>query len=377
MIKVLTQMNRKLKFGLLVGSLLLYGQQEGFAQSNLKEGNNHFALYTKSGDFKILEKARDFSDKAYVTGKDSTSDRNNMLRSLVYSSLAVADSNRTLKYSKDPIQVAVDALNHLQDPDYSDENQQQIFYVRKNLANAYLALSRKSLSNNKYEEALEHLQQVDRYNDGALQVKHNLAVISRKLGKTREAIQYYKAFMEQEEEAKPAYYLVLSKMYLAVQEDAEALNTLQEGRDRFPDNREILFSILNVCADNGSYTQVASLIDEAIEMEPDNVALNYLAGYANEVVGDFDKAYKYYKRVVKLDENNYKGNLELGLLYLKEYLQKQEEEKEINAQKYLLKANEIDPNAENALKSLAILFEQTGNSIQLERVQNQLNQNTF
>ena len=370
-------MNLKPNIGLLILGALLSFQQITWAQSNLKEGNNQFALYTKSGDMKLLQKAREFSDKAYVLDKDSVAERNNLLRALVYSSLSVADSNRAQKYSQDPIAVSEDALSRISDANFKSENQAQLQYIRKNMANAYLHLSQKALSNNKYAEALENLKQVDHYNDGTLQVKHNLAVISRKLGKVQEAINYYTEFMEAEAEVKPEYYMILSKMYLDLQQDSEALRVLQSGKQLFPDNREILFTILNVCADNGSYSQVAALSETALSLEPNNVNLNYLAGYAHEVIGKYNKAHQYYQRVVELDENNYQGNLELGLLYLKEYLESKQEEKEINAQKYLLKANEIDPNAENALKSLAILYEQTGNSIQLERVKSQLNQNTF
>lgn len=379
MIKRRKMISRRIKTGILLLALIFSGGLTHlFAQSNLKEGNNHFALYTKSGDFKMLEKAKKFSDDAYVTAKDSASDRNNMLRALVYSSLSVADSNRKLKYKKDPIEVAADALNLLQDPDYNYENEQQIRYVRKNLANAYLMLARRALSNNKYQEAFTNLKLVDTYNDGALQVKHNLAVVSEKLGKTPEAIKYYTAFMEQESEAKPQYALILARMYQKTGQDSEALKVLQQARDLFPDNRDILFTILNVLADNGSYGQVVSLVDEAIGMEPENPELNYLAGYANEVTGNTSKARKYFEQVIRLDENNFDANLELGLLYLRQYLKGSgEEDKMNNAQKYLLKANEIDPDAVDALKSLAILYEKTGDSMQLERVKNQLNQNTF
>ncbi|HLT41433.1 MAG TPA: hypothetical protein VKZ95_01920, partial [Sphingobacteriaceae bacterium] len=82
---------------------------------------------------------------------------------------------------------------------------------------------------------------------------------------------------------------------------------------------------------------------------------------------------QYYKKVIALDRNNYNGNFELGLMYLKDYLNNPKAEYQQLAQQYLLKANEINPSAVNALKALAILFEKSGNTFQYERVQNQLN----
>ena len=95
------------------GLFILNGQTLLFAQSDLKEGNNNFALYTKNDDFKKLELAKKHADGAYQTTKDSASYKNNLLRSLVYSSLAIADDKRKLKYKKDPILEAEFSLNKL------------------------------------------------------------------------------------------------------------------------------------------------------------------------------------------------------------------------------------------------------------------------
>jgi hypothetical protein len=67
----------------------------------------------------------------------------------------------------------------------------------------------------------------------------------------------------------------------------------------------------------------------------------------------------------------------LGLLYLKDFLNNSQSEIKDLAQVYLLKANEINPSAINALEALAILFKKTGDTFQYERVQNQLNKDTF
>ena len=122
---------------LILGLFIYNGQSLVFGQSNLKEGNNNFALYTKSGDFKKLEAARKHSDGAYSTPKDSVSYKNNLLRALVYSSLAVADSSRKLKYSDDPIQVAIHSFKLLNDKNLNYENEGEITFIRRKIAHAY------------------------------------------------------------------------------------------------------------------------------------------------------------------------------------------------------------------------------------------------
>lgn len=93
--------------------LCVGSQMDVFGQSNLKEGNNQYALYSNSGDVKQLDAARKHADDAYKTKRDSVSFRNNLLRALVYGTLSVVDSNRTRKYTEDPLITAELALARL------------------------------------------------------------------------------------------------------------------------------------------------------------------------------------------------------------------------------------------------------------------------
>ncbi|WP_157970346.1 tetratricopeptide repeat protein [Albibacterium indicum] len=356
----------------------MMGQPIVWAQSDEKEGNNAFAMYAKTADFKQLENARKFSDNAYKERRDSSAYKNNLLRALVYSSLAVADSNRSLKYSKDPIDEAKFALSKLNDEQLNYENEAQITYIHRKLGNAHLILGRRALNNNKYEEAYNHLKQVDTLSRGDIQVNRNLAVLASQLEKNDEAIHYYNAYLESKDNASAEDILIMADLYNKTGNQNERLNVLLSGSDSYPDNKDILFQIINIYAGNGSYDAVVPLIEHAIRLEPENVELNYLAGYAYEVTGNRKQAEQYYKTTLDLDDNNYNANFELGLLYLRDFVSDTANmEKKDLAEKHLLKANEIDPNSVNALQSLAVLFDKSGDTIQYERVSNQLNQNTF
>lgn len=366
------------RFLLLFFVVFLIGQNFAWAQSDEKEGNNSFAMYAKTADFKHLENAKKFSDNAYKERRDSAAYKNNLLRALVYSALAVADSNRTLKYSKDPIDEAKFALAKLDDEQLNYENEAQITYIHRKLGNAHLILGRRALNNNKYDEAYNHLKQVDTLAGGDINVKHNLSVLASRLEKPEEAIKYYNSYLENKGTTEVGDVLIIADLYNKAGNQNERLNTLLTGSDSYPDNKDILFQIINIYAANGSYDAVVPLIEHAIRLEPENVELNYLAGYTYEVTGNRNQAEQYYKTTLELDDNNYNANFELGLLYLGDFVGDTTAiEKQELAERYLLKANEIDPNSLNALRSLAILFDKSGDTIQYERVSNQLNQNTF
>jgi tetratricopeptide (TPR) repeat protein len=362
---------------IIMGLFIYNGQTLLFGQSNLKEGTNNFALFTKSGDIKKLETARKFIDDAYKTPKDSMAYKNNLVRSLVYSSLAVADSNRKLKYNKDPIDEAKFSLSKLKDKNLNFENESQILYIRRKITLAHQINANRAMKNNDYQLAFDNYLQVDSFSHDEVVVKHNLAALSEKLGKKELAVKYYKEFMERQNQLKAENFLTMSRLYAEAGDNNEEMNTLLDGLDIFPKNKDILFRIINLYSDKGAYDAVVPLIEEAIALDPEKVELNYLAGYAYEVTGNKKKAEYFYKKVIALDENNYSGNFELGLIYLKDFLNNPKKEYEELAQVYLLKANEIDPSAVNALKALAVLFQKAGNTFQYERVQNQLNKDIF
>lgn len=374
--KQTNRLSRKHNLGkaIALGCLLAIGALPAAAQSNLKEGNNNFALYTKSKDFKNLEAARKFSDAAYLTKRDSVNFRNILLRGLVYSTLAVVDSNRAQPYTADPADVGLSALRRLTNRSLRTEHEPEINYIRRSLANAYLIKANRAATKANYEEAFHQYRKVDSISKSTIDVKHNLAVLSTKIGSKEDAIKRYQAFIAQKETSSPAYILELTDLYRQQGDNRSLLNTLLTGREQFPDNKEILFTLLNTYLANEAYAAIVPLADEAISREPENVTLNYIAGYANEMEGNNAVAKAFYEKVISLDANNFEGNLELGLMYLKEYIANPEdEEKQNKAQEYLLRANQIQPSEVRALKSLAVFYDQAGDISQKERVNSILN----
>lgn len=364
------------KFNIVIICLLLMAV-EAFGQSNLKEGNNHFARYTSTGDIKHLIESRKFADLAFKERRDTINYNNNLLRALVYSSLAYADSNRTQKYSVDPIDEGLFRLKSLRDENLNYENAPKIKYAYNKLAGAYLIRANRELKNNKFGEALKSFEMVDKLSDGEINVKHNLAVLNEKTNNNNSAIRYYEDFIRNKNTAKPEYILTLAHLHVNGGNLNAAKNTLLAGIDYFPSNKDILFDLINLYASTGNYDAIIPLLPDAISKDPNNLNLNYLAGFSHEAIGNKSEAERYYKKAIEINPIDYSSNYGLGLLYLRDFVSNPEDlETQYKAQEYLLKANEIDPNAINALKSLSVLFAKAGNFEQLDRVNNQLNQIT-
>lgn len=346
------------------------------AQTLTKEAHNNFALYTQKGQFSFLEKARKNVDDAYKTRKDSLSYRVNLIRAMVYSSLAFADSTRKLQYKKDPIEETMFALSRLKNPRSNEEHEPQIKFTKKQLAAAWLRKAKIASQKLEYQAAYEAYLWVDSLSGDNFDVKHNLAFLSDKLGNQEKAIYYYSYLISDQKQSLPDYYLALSNLYELSRNSNKSLDVIQQGRKVFPSNKDLLFKEVNIYADNGDYDMVTKLATEALKFDSYNLNLLYLTGFAFQMTGKTDRAEQYYKEIISLEYNNYEGNYALGLLYLNLYLKNPGSGKDLLAlaRRYLVLASEIDPNSINALKALAILYKETNNVVELQRVNNKLSQ---
>jgi len=343
------------------------------AQSNIKESSNSFARYTHSGDIKQLESAKKFIDEAYKTKRDTTNSKNNILRALIYSSLAYADSTQKIKTQQDPIVIANNALAKIKPRDrYNFESEMN--YINQNLTAAYIYRANKSISNKEFDKAYQNFLEVDKLGTKSNDVTNNLALLASKAGKIDDAINYYNTIIK-DPEADVSKYLALAKLYKDKDEKLLYLKTLQDARLKFKNSKEVLYLLVQTYSDNKSYPLIVPIIDEAIKYEPNNIELYYLGGYANENTNNIPAAKTYYEKVLNLEENNFDANLALGLIYLNEFLRDKDNfEAQYKAQDYLLNANSIKPYAINALKGLALYYETTDDEDQLDRVNVLLNQ---
>ena len=349
------------------------------AQTLTKDAMNNFALYTSTKDISKLEAARKNIDEAYKTRKDSLTYRNNLIRALVYSSLAFEDPMRKYKYQNDPIQEARLSLNHLKNPKQNYEHAPEISFVKKQLAKAYLYKANKAVVTLNYQDAYRTFLSVDSLDSDNYQVKYNLAVVSERQGRVNLAIHYYEQLIKDKGRSQPDYYLAFSNLYESVRNSNKSLEILLEGRKVFPGNKDILFKVINIYADNGDYETVVKLSDDALQLDPDNVNLNYLTGFAYEALNKTEKAESFYKKVIDVEDNSYQGHYSLGLLYLNLYLKQGKDQAELLSlcRKHLLAAGDINPNSVNVLKALSVLYAKTGNMVELQRVNSKLKQFIF
>ncbi|HZH55516.1 MAG TPA: TRAFs-binding domain-containing protein, partial [Sphingobacteriaceae bacterium] len=267
----------------------------------------------------------------------------------------------TKKYTEDPLVTAERALSNLTDRQYRFENEPEIKHASQYLANGHLIVANRALIKGEDELAYESFLQVQSIAPETYQVEHNLALLSHRLHKHEEAIRRYEALLEEGKTAKPSYIHALADIYGEEKKDMQVVNVLVRGHELYPNNKEILFRLINTYNEKQAYDAIVPLVEQAVKLDPENATLHYIAAYAFDVTGDQKSALESYERLIELDHNNYEGNLGIGLIYLEDYLKNPESRTAQNrAQEYLLRANQINPSGINTLRSLAVLINKRG-----------------
>lgn len=365
-----------MRINCLVVSFLILSVSFVFGQTPIKNANNSFALYNKNNQFSDLENAKKFIDEAYKTKKDSASKKNRLTRCLIYSALSFADSTRKLSYAKDPIDETLYWLERLS-ADQRNEKSPEIEYIRENLANAFLKKANNALNSYNNEDAYDAFRWVDSLGSGNIPlVKHNLALLSQKIGYRSRAIAYFEQLLRNPSKTIPEYYLTLASLYRLSNNENKALDVIVRGKAVFPKNEDLLLNELNTYLNKSDYQKIAEVIPALLEFIPDNINLNYIAAFAFDVTGKISQAENFYKKVIRLDQNNYDATYSLGLLYFKLYTDSSTDKENLFAMAnlYLNKAYEINPNAINVLKSLTLLYTKSNDKIKLEQINKKLNQ---
>lgn len=338
-----------------------------------KEAMNNLAKYSSSRNIKDLESARKLIDDAYKSKVDSNAFKNNLVRSLVYSTLARADSNLKLNYTKDPLEVSLHSLRIVNASKSAGDAVSQVNYINDQLKQVYLYRANNSFKNRRFTEALKYYTILDSIDQNNFSITHNLALLHQELGNYSKSVFFYSKLVSQK--PKPEYFMVLSNLYESLGEDVNSLNVLKNGSEAYPANRDLIFKLINTLVNRNDYAEIAKYIERALKLDEFNVNLNYLAGFSNEMTGNNLKAEEYYKAVLNINPNNYEGNYALGLLYLNLYLKDKAKSDMMYISKYYLsKANEIDPNELKSLTSLSILHKYTGDTNELQKINNRINQ---
>lgn len=257
-----------------------------------------------------------------------------------------------------------------------------------------------------YEKALNGLQRFIDYRAKAkpdayyAEALYYAGVANNATGKKTEAQQCFEQALAKGYN-NPILYDDLAQVYLANNNKAKALSTIEAGRKAFPTDAALRTAEINLALQMKEYVRAEKLIEEHLTTNPNDTDALMVAGTVYEAVGKrdtakqeayFEKRKAAYKKILTKDPNNFLANYNLGVAYYNqavpllndqalelsitefntrlEYISKLIAE----AKPYIEKASQLSPQNVNSLKALSGIyfflndrekFQQTQNKIKL------------
>ena len=368
-------LNRKIIIPVLIG---MFTTSFAFCQSSevFKPVVNNLALYKQKKNLKFLGSAKKSVDSLFTSKADTLDIKKGVYRAVVYASIVYIDSLNTLKQPANLFDQTIQWVDRISANKKIRRFNDQMDYVDRCIANVYIRIGFTYMSTSDFMNAQQSFLKAQKYAPSFKQLNFYLAYSSNKLGNLQDAAKYYNNLIITDS-TKAEYIETASNIYKSMGDTARALEILQKGRKRLPDDKLLLLDEANIYNNQRNYGSLAPLLGPLLDNYPNNADIVFVAANCYDHLNQYDKAESLYLHAIDLNSSAYDPVLNLGLLYFKISLLKHESESSknmVNAVQLLEKANEISPNDINALKVLQLIYTQTQNSNQLIKVNNQLKQ---
>ncbi len=327
--------------------------------------------YRNSGE---LDKARALIDEAILHEKTMNSEKTWRYRGTIYQGLALTDSTADLKML---IEEAAKSYKKGMELDtkgnYTDEYTDGMNNVHLIALNAGI-----EAYNAQDYEASRDLFLMSAQTSESLGRTDTMAIYNSGLA-AEQAEDYVNALKQYRRAAElgylgPQMYIYMGNLYTKQEKPEEYLKVIQEGRQVYPENTDLIVYELNYYLQNGKFEEAENNLLLAIENEPDNKQLYFSLGVVYDNLGDKEKAVKAYEDAIRVDPEYFDAVYNLGAMYFnqavemnnkandiqdnKKYDAARAEAKEVfkKAKPHLEKAHEIDPNDMGAMQSLSSLY---------------------
>jgi tetratricopeptide (TPR) repeat protein len=332
----------------------------------------------------------------------------------VYMEIFISQDPEVKNLAQNPLEVAYDALQIAREKDKTNENLieiQQALLVMSELtfnsaveafnAGSYSTASKAFRRSYNLAESFGSIDTTTLYNAGLA------AELAREFGPAEEI---YTQLIKMEYD-QPYIFSSMTSILMVKGDTLAATNMIKAGRERYPDDLNLIFSEANIYIFTGQVEEAREILNLAIEKDPENqnlyfaFAANYdrMAQDTTNTLADRQFAYreaeKSYKKAIELDEDYFDAIYNLGVLYFNEGIrifeeadaklrknptsaafrdyeqeEKRFQEKWLMAQPYLETAMEMlgddETNLEVVVVSLMQLYARTNQPEKLELMQN-------
>lgn len=350
-----------------------------FSQTEvLKVVVNNLARYKQKQELKYLTSAKKSIDSLFAVASDSLNLELNVYLAVTNSALLYADSASTLSQPAELLEKTAGIIDRVTKRKKAAKFKSDIEFAKQCLANVYLRRGFAAINQLDYFTAERHFLSAKRYAPDFKKINDYLAYTNARQGNLPAASRYYDNLINagtlNADQVETA-----SGIYKAIGDTVKALGLLQRYAKTLPKNEILLSDQANIYNNKRDYASLENLLPLLLKSNGNNPDIVFVAANCYDRLGNFDEAEALYLKAIDLNSSAYSPVINLGLLYLKKSAQQEGSDRQANisnAADWLQKASEMSPNDINCLEALRLLYQQAGNSSQLNKIENKLKQLT-
>jgi tetratricopeptide (TPR) repeat protein len=364
---------RKITFSVL---LIMFITPNAFCQSEVLKGVvNSLARYKEHKQLKYLAAAKKSIDSLFAVNNDSTNFEKNVYLAVVNSSILYVDSLNSLNQPPNLLAKTTRLMDRLNDDRKKPKFGKDLSFATTCLANVYIRYGFNYLIRSDFINAQRQFLTAKKLAPTFKHLDAYLAYINSSVGNLPAAASFYDNLLE---DISADHVEAASAVYKAVGDTVKAIKLLERFRKNSPESNFMLLDAANIYNNKQDYTSLEPLIPGLLDINQNNPDIVFIAANCYDRLGKYGKAEQLYLRAVELNGAAYDPAFNLGLLYLKKSAQAGGDERNniVHATTWLEKAYEIAPTNIKCLEVLRLLYKQTENRTQLDKINNKLKQLT-
>lgn len=243
----------------------------------------------------------------------------------VYQAIFASKDENYKKLSKDPLKVAFDSYNKALELDVKGKNAKSVKLKLTLLINDYTNQAVQAFNDNDFEKAMasfekvleiEEISVVKEDNPEAIDtvIMFNTGLAAYNAKDYKNAVKYYG------QAAKYGYngaktFSLISESYKMMGDTAKALETVQNAFEKYPEDNNVLTSMIDLYMKIGRNEEALKYLDKAIEQDPTNTSYYFAKGSLCEKFNKEEEAIAAYEKAAEIDPTFFNAYYNLGAFY--------------------------------------------------------------
>jgi tetratricopeptide (TPR) repeat protein len=308
------------------------------------------------------------------------------VRGEIYQAIGQSTDENIKKLSTDPLAEALSSYKKALELDTKGNDSKSVKIKLTLLTNDFTNQAVNAFQAEDYNKALTSFEQIIEINNMPLVKSDNpdavdtviifnagLAAYNAENYET--AIKYYRDAANYGYNGAKTYSLI-GAAYQMMNDTTSALQALQEGYEKYPEDNAILESMIQIYMDLDRTDEALTNLEKAIAQDPTKPRYYFAQGALYEKLGNEEKAIETYKKTMEIDPEFFNAFYNLGALYYNKGVQQVEVANAVPANEkakydaevkkadewfaqalpYMEKCNELQPGDKMVLESLKNLY---------------------